>query len=93
MIRRIVSDEPTRLLWHSRLGHLNFRCLSSLHKSVIGLPNIKDAHLVDNCLTCLESKLHRSPRGHGSVVEKATDPCQILSGDWGFMYQTSDDST
>lgn len=85
VIQRIVSDEPTRLLWHSHFGHLNFRCLSSLHRTVIGLPKIKDAHTTDNCPECLESKLKRSPHGHGSMIEKATSTGQIMSADWGFM--------
>lgn len=24
IVQRIVSDEPTHLLWHGRLGHINF---------------------------------------------------------------------
>jgi hypothetical protein len=59
----IVSDEATRLLWHSRLGHLNFRALSSLHLSVKGVSRFKQSHVVDQCETCLETKLRRSPRG------------------------------
>lgn len=92
-IKRIVSDEPTRLLWHSRLGHLHYRCLSSLHKSVIGLPLIKDTHVVDKCPSCLEAKLRRSPRGHGSVIDKATEPFQLMSANWGFICQHSEDTT
>jgi hypothetical protein len=91
VIQRIISDEPTRLLWHTRFGHLNFRCLSSLHRSVLGLPVIKDAHQVDNCPSCLESKLRRSPAGHGSMITKSTSYGQVIAGDWGFMCTKSDD--
>jgi len=91
IVQRIVSDETTRLLWHSRLGHLNFRCLYALHKSVEGLPVIKDAHQVDHCPSCLESKLCQSPTGQGSMIDKASSPGQIMAADWGFICYSSED--
>jgi hypothetical protein len=53
----IVSDEATWLLWHARLGHLNFRALSSMHLSAHGVPKFKQSHVTDQCETCLETKL------------------------------------
>jgi hypothetical protein len=93
VIQRIISDEPTRLLWHARLGHLNYRSLSSLSSSVSGLPKIKDSHSSDNCPSCLESKLRRSPAGHGSMLDKATSYGQVLAGDWGFICMKSADES
>jgi hypothetical protein len=43
----IVSDEATRLLWHARLGHLNFRALSSMYLSTKGIPKFKQSHVLD----------------------------------------------
>mmetsp|Transcript_17203 Transcript_17203/g.32574 ORF Transcript_17203/g.32574 Transcript_17203/m.32574 type:complete len:279 (+) Transcript_17203:3007-3843(+) len=91
IIQKIISDEPTRILWHTRFGHLNFRCLSSLHQSVVGLPVIKDAHRTDNCPSCLESKLRRSATGHRSLIDKATSYGQVLAADWGLICLKSDD--
>lgn len=93
VIQRIVSDEPTRLLWHARLGHLNYRSLSSLSSSVSGLPKIKNSHSIDQCPSCLESKLHCFPTGHGSMLEKATSYGQVLAGDWGFICMKSADES
>jgi Integrase core domain. len=89
----IVSDEATRILWHARLGHLNFRALSSMHLSAKGIPKFKQSHVTDQCETCLETKLRRSPRGHGSIVSQAEVHGQILCGDWGFICQKSSDPT
>jgi hypothetical protein len=89
----IVSDEATRLLWHARLGHLNFRALSSMHHSTHGIPKFKQSHVTDQCATCLETKLRRLPRGHGKITSCAEAHGQILCGDWGFICQKSSDPT
>lgn len=34
----VVSDEPSKLLWHARLGHLNFRALADMHRFATGVP-------------------------------------------------------
>jgi hypothetical protein len=36
------------LLWHQRLGHLNFRRTSDLHRTADGVPKIPTAHDLDN---------------------------------------------
>jgi Integrase core domain. len=89
----IVSDEATRLLWHSRLGHLNFRALSSMHLFASGIPKFKQSHVLDQCGTCLETKLRRSPRGHGTIADRAEVHGQIFCADWGFICQKSSDPT
>jgi Integrase core domain. len=89
----IISDEASRLLWHSRLGHLNFRSMASMHLHAKGVPKFKQSHVTDQCGTCLESKLRRSPRGHGSMIDKADVHGQILCADWGFICQKSSDPT
>jgi hypothetical protein len=68
---KIVTDEASRLLWHARLGHLNFWSLSEMHKFAEGIPKFKQSHQMENCSTCMVSKLRRSPRGHGTIVDKA----------------------
>ena len=89
----IVSDEATRLLWHARLGHLNFRALASMHNSAKGVPKFKQSHVTDQCATCLETKLRRSPRGHGTIANRADVHGQVLCADWGFVCQNSSDPT
>jgi hypothetical protein len=90
---KIVTDEPTRLLWHARLGHLNFRSLSEMYKFANGIPKFKQAHQMENCSTCVVSKLRRSPRGHGTIADKAEVHGQVLCADWGFVCQNSSDPT
>jgi hypothetical protein len=89
----IVSDEATRILWHARLGHLNFRALSTMHLSATGVPKFKQSHGTEHCETCLETKLRRSPRGHGSIGQQAEVHGQIFCADWGFICQNSSDPT
>jgi Integrase core domain. len=89
----IVSDEATRLLWHARLGHLNFRALASMHLFADGIPKFKQSHILDQCGTCLETKLRRSPRGHGTIADRADVHGQIFCADWGFICQKSSDPT
>jgi Integrase core domain. len=89
----IVSDEATRLLWHARLGHLNFRALASMHLYANGIPKFKQSHVLDQCGTCLETKLRRSPRGHGTITDRADVHGQIFCADWGFICQKSSDPT
>ena len=89
----IVSDEATRLLWNARLGHLNFRTLASMHHSVKGVPKFKQSHVTDQCETCLETKLRRSPRGQGTIANRAEVPGQVFCADWGFICQHSSDPT
>jgi hypothetical protein len=90
---QIVSDEPTKLLWHARLGHLNFRSLSEMYKFADGIPKFKQSRQMENCSTCLVSKLRRSPRGHGTIADRAEVHGQVLCGDWGFVCQNSSDPT
>ena len=60
----ITSGEFERTLWHNRMGHLNHADLANLSKYVDGIPRIKRGHsVVDQCPTCLESKLRRSAQG------------------------------
>jgi hypothetical protein len=89
----LITDEPTRLLWHSHLGHLNFRSLSEMYKFADGIPKFKQSHQTENCSTCVMSKLGRSPRGHGTIADKAEVHGQVLCADWGFVCQNSSDPT
>ena len=88
----IISDEPSKLLWHARLGHLNFRLLSSMHLFATGIPQFKQSHASDKCAECLMSKLRRSPRGYGTIQSRANVHGQILCADWGFICQNSSDT-
>jgi hypothetical protein len=65
------------------MGHLNFRMLAGLHSCASGIPKIKQPHVSDNCHVCIEIKLRRSTRGHGTIANKASRHGQMLCADWG----------
>jgi hypothetical protein len=89
-----LSEEPNRILWHARLGHLNFRRLSEMHKFALGIPKFKQSHQHEQCSTCLMSKLRRSPHGHGTISDRRAEVHgQVLCADWGFVCQNSSDPT
>ena len=55
-IMRSLSRPALRMLWHQRLGHLNFRRLSTMHRFVKGMP----AFTLPNEL---EATMHRFVKG------------------------------
>ena len=79
------------MLWHQRLGHLNFRRLSELHKHTRGLPALSLPDVIDECAVCMASKLRKTPRGHTNTMT-ATTCLQGLGIDFAFMVQKSSDS-
>jgi hypothetical protein len=78
------------MLWHQRLGHLNFRRLSELHRHTRGLPALSMPGVLDNCSVCLAAELRKVPRGSASSMV-ATVCLQGLSIDFAFMVQKSND--
>ena len=86
-----LTEEGTRMLWHQRLGHMNLRGISDLHKSVNGIPIIKHHCLLDNCPSCLSSKLRRVPAGDTCLSNDAHVVGQGLSLNWAFLVQKSKD--
>jgi hypothetical protein len=52
-----LGRSALRMLWHQRLGHLNFRRLSELHKHTRGLPALTLPDTIDECAVCMASKL------------------------------------
>ena len=79
------------MLWHQRLGHLNFRKLSELHKYTRGLPTLSLPDVIDDCAFCMASKLLKVSRGHTNTMT-ATECLQGLGIDFAFMIQRSSDS-
>ena len=63
-----LSRPALTMLWHQRLGHLNFRRLSELHRHTRGLPALSMPGTVDNCAVCLAAKLRKAPRGSASIM-------------------------
>jgi Reverse transcriptase (RNA-dependent DNA polymerase) len=86
-----LGRDQLRLLWHQRLGHLNFRRTSDLHRTATGVPKIANADDLDNCPICLAAKLKRAARGQADS-RSATLCNQGLSIDTGFIVQRSNDS-
>jgi Reverse transcriptase (RNA-dependent DNA polymerase)/GAG-pre-integrase domain len=91
LVVRALSRPALRLLWHQRLGHVNFRRLADMHRHSSGIPvfSVPDA-ATENCSVCLASKLRKAPRGHGNTMT-ATQCMQGLGIDFAFMVQRSRD--
>ncbi|KAI2490990.1 Reverse transcriptase (RNA-dependent DNA polymerase) [Fragilaria crotonensis] len=85
-----LSRPALTMLWHQRLGHLNFRRLSELHRHTRGLPALSMPSAIDQCAVCLAAKLRKAPRGSASTMI-ATICLQGLSIDFAFMVQRSGD--
>ena len=60
---RSLSRPALRMLWHQRLGHLNFRRLSVMHKFVKGMPEFSLPNALEECPVCLAAKLRKQPSG------------------------------
>ena len=60
---RSLSRPALRMLWHQRLGHLNFRRLSTMHRFVKGMPEFKLPNELESCPICLAAKLRKQPAG------------------------------
>jgi hypothetical protein len=43
LVHKVVDSNE---IWHRRLGHLNFKTLSTMEKMVIGLPKLNQDHTV-----------------------------------------------
>jgi Reverse transcriptase (RNA-dependent DNA polymerase)/GAG-pre-integrase domain len=78
------------MLWHQRLGHLNFRRLSTMYRFVKGMPAFAIPSALEECPICLAAKLRKQPSGTGSIM-KSTVCNQGISIDFGFMVQRSGD--
>ena len=88
---RSLSRSALRMLWHQRLGHINFRRLSEMHRFVKGMPQFQIPTELEGCPICLAAKLRKAPKGIGTTM-RATACNQGLSIDFGFMVQKSRDS-
>ncbi len=89
---RSHSRSALQMLWHQRLGHLNFRRLLEMHRSVKGMPKFTLSTELEGCPICLAAKLRKAPKGTETTM-RATTCNQGLSIDFGFMVQKSRDST
>ncbi|KAI2500318.1 Reverse transcriptase (RNA-dependent DNA polymerase) [Fragilaria crotonensis] len=88
---RSLSRTALRMLWHQRLGHINFRRLSEMHRFVKGMPQFQIPTELEGCPICLAAKLRKAPKGIETTM-RATTCNQGLSIDFGFMVQKSRDS-
>jgi hypothetical protein len=88
---RSLSRSTLRMLWHQRLGHINFRRLSEMHRFVKGMPKFTLPTKLVGCPICLADKLCKPPKGTETTTRART--CnQSLSIDFGFMVQKSSNS-
>ena len=76
-------------LWHQRLGHIQPRTVTDLHKHVDGIPHLST--ILDNCPICITSKMRRADRS-SSESRDATQCYQSLSIDTAFIVQQSKNS-
>ena len=75
-------------LYHQRLGHLNFRSMSTLYQHVDGIPKLPTPNEIDNCPVCLAAKLRKSNAANTETHE-ATECFQSIAIDMGFIVQQS----
>jgi GAG-pre-integrase domain len=78
------------MLWHQRLGHLNFRRLSTMYRFVKGMPEFSIPNALEDCPVCLAAKLRKQPSGNATTM-RSTICNQGISIDFGFMVQRSSD--
>ncbi|GKF20454.1 retrovirus-related pol polyprotein from transposon TNT 1-94, partial [Tanacetum coccineum] len=79
VLKATTADEA--LLWHRRLGHLNFQSLNSIHqKNMVGggLPQIHEIEGV--CEGCALGKQHRKPFPKG-VAWRAKEILELVHTD------------
>ena len=75
------ASESESLLWHRRLGHVNFKNINKLSKLnlVRGLPS-KEFPFSEKCLACAKGKQHK--KSHKSKTVNSIDsPLQLLHMD------------
>jgi hypothetical protein len=82
-----ISAGAEQILWHQRLGHINFRKLSELHKYVDDVPKIAMPSDIDNCMTYWSCKIKRAARGSADTQQDATLIGEGISVDWRFACQ------
>ena len=78
-------------IWHQRLGHIQPRTITDLHKHVDGIPTLPTPTLLDNCPVCITSKMRRADSSPTESRE-ATQCHQSLSIDMAFIVQKSKNS-
>lgn len=78
-------------LWHQRLGHIQPRTVSDLHKHVDGIPALSPPTLLDNCPICIVSKMRRADSSN-TDSRIATVCHQSISVDISFIIQKSKNS-
>ena len=78
-------------LYHQRLGHLNFRSVSTMYQHVDGIPKLPTPNEIDNCPVCLAAKLRKS-NSTNSEQHEATVCFQSIAIDMGFIVQQSKNS-
>jgi len=55
-----LSLDQQRALWHMRLGHVNQRMVSDLHKYADGVPKLPQSDDLHKCPMCTKAKIHKS---------------------------------
>lgn len=56
-----VSVENSKVLWHRRLGHINYTNLNKLKNGLASGIDFNDKDLVCKCEVCIQGKCHRLP--------------------------------
>ena len=56
-----VSVKNSKVLWHRRLGHINFMNLNKLKNGLASGIDFNDKDLVCKCEVCIQGKCHRLP--------------------------------
>ncbi|GJV18888.1 putative ribonuclease H-like domain-containing protein [Tanacetum coccineum] len=80
LVAKATSDES--MLWHRRLGHINFKNINKLVKDnlVRGLPT-KHFENDQTCVACLKGKQHRASFATGTIINESAGTQEELNAD------------
>lgn len=78
--KEVLAAYEEKLLWHRKLGHMNFNNMKKIGRLCDGLPeNFAKLHSDTTCEVCIMAKHVRNP--FSTVRYKATRPLEIVHSD------------
>jgi hypothetical protein len=78
-LKTMVRPASSLQLWHCRLGHLDHRKVSEMHKFATGIPSMSHPATLDSCTGCLEGKMIRQP--FKAAERKTSRPLSLIHFD------------
>jgi len=83
----VMQPDTDAMLWHRRLGHVNYQTLVKMKNGAVDGINFKENEgEIKNCVTCAESKMCAKP--FGKSTRETTEILQLLHSDVNGPTQT-----